>query len=212
MDEHLGPLQITRKSGDERFIGAPGIEANLLEFWQWSASDLVDNVHRGVLAEFIVAKALGVDVSTRQNWAAFDLRTPEGLTVEVKSSAYVQSWHQERHSTICFGVGETRGWDFLTNRWMKESKRQADVYVFALLNQRTKPQVNPLDLNQWEFYVVATAALNTAAGSRTSITLSSLRRLVAEPVAFSGLRQAVARALTSSPALPREHKSPRADV
>ena len=30
---------------------------NLLSFWKWAASDLVDNTWRGVPAEYLVAKA-----------------------------------------------------------------------------------------------------------------------------------------------------------
>ena len=37
----------------------------LLNFWQWTASDLVSNSTRGVLAEFLVARALGLDTGVR---------------------------------------------------------------------------------------------------------------------------------------------------
>jgi hypothetical protein len=65
----------------------------LLNFWQWSCSDLVSNATRGRLAEFIVARALAVPAGVRDEWSPWDLTTPEGITVEVKSAAYIQSWH-----------------------------------------------------------------------------------------------------------------------
>jgi hypothetical protein len=49
----LGRLQIKRKTGTEQFR-ANGIEigTDLLDFCRWSASDLVNNTMRGVLAEY----------------------------------------------------------------------------------------------------------------------------------------------------------------
>ena len=51
--------KVSRKSGDKPFIenGSP-LSINLLSFWKWSASDLVGNVMRGILAEYIVASAV----------------------------------------------------------------------------------------------------------------------------------------------------------
>ena len=46
---------------------------------------------RGVLAEYLVACALGVDTSgVREEWASFELVTPEGLNIELMSAAYVK--------------------------------------------------------------------------------------------------------------------------
>jgi hypothetical protein len=51
-----------------------------------------DNATRGVV-EYVVALAFGVDVSDiRERWATFDLLTPSGIKVDVKSAAYLQSW------------------------------------------------------------------------------------------------------------------------
>jgi hypothetical protein len=57
-----------------------------------------------VLAEFIVATALGVADQLRNDWGPYDLLTPDGIKIEVKSPAYLQSWHQENFSTITFGI------------------------------------------------------------------------------------------------------------
>ena len=66
---------------------------SLLDFWRWDASDLLNNTTRGRLTEFIVGSAVGVDFSTpRQEWDNYDLDTPSGIKIEVKSSAYIQSW------------------------------------------------------------------------------------------------------------------------
>jgi hypothetical protein len=100
----LGPIARLRRSGVERFHhGREAQGFDLLSFWQWSASDLVSDTLRGVLAEYLVAQAMGVaNTGIREKWASFDIRTPQGITFEVKSAAYVQSWHQERLSPIVF--------------------------------------------------------------------------------------------------------------
>ncbi|MDA1061716.1 MAG: hypothetical protein O2895_02220 [Chloroflexi bacterium] len=66
------------------------------DFWKWAYSDLVSNVSRGTLAEFIVAALLGAIERARDPCAAYDITTPGGLRVEVKSSAYWQSCTRRR--------------------------------------------------------------------------------------------------------------------
>ena len=86
-------LTVKRKTGDEPFsVNGRPTGFVLLNFWQWLASDLVDNALRGALAEYIVACDLGIADGTRPGWNAYDLITPEGIKVEVKSAAYLQSW------------------------------------------------------------------------------------------------------------------------
>ncbi|WP_216919709.1 hypothetical protein [Synechococcus sp. CCAP 1479/9] len=194
----LGPVDRLRRSGEERFHqGGAALDFNLRSFWQWSASDLVSNTLRGLLAEYIVAQALGVaNDGIREEWAPYDLRTPEGIAVEVKSAAYIQSWHQERLSTISFLCPKTRAWDPQTGFYEDEARRQARVYVFALLAHEEQATLNPLDLDQWEFYVVPTVVLDARKRSQHSITLPSLKALPLHgvPVGFEGIAEAVARA------------------
>ena len=151
-------------------------------------SDLVSNTTRGVLAEFIVARAVGASTDgARDPWATFDLVTPEKIKVEVKSSSYVQSWAQSRLSDIGFGIAPSYAWDPEIGDFKGKPKRQADVYVFALLAHKDKPTIDPMDLNQWEFYVLPTVALNTHFGSLKRVTLGSLKAL-ASPVHFDELK------------------------
>lgn len=131
----LGRLKIDRLTGSEVFHenGRPA-GFDVLDFWRWSASDLVMNTTRGILAEYVVARALGVPTDrAREGWSAFDLLTTDGLRIEVKSAAYVQSWAQDRFSTIQFLVPKRLGWDPDTNVMETEARRHADVYVLALL-------------------------------------------------------------------------------
>jgi len=189
----LGRLTITPKSGREA-LHSDGAElgVDLLSFWRWSTSDLVSNLTRGKLAEFIVAVALDVPVDgVRNEWDAYDLEMRDGARIEVKSAAYLQGWHQKQLSTIKFQVPKTMGWNPDTNRQEDEPRRHADVYVFALLAHRDKPTVDPLNVNQWRFYVLPTRVLDERTRSQHSITLKTLDRLSGGPVLFDGLKARV---------------------
>jgi hypothetical protein len=184
-----------RRTGEEPFrLGGRNLDFNLLTFWQWIASDLVSNTMRGVLAEFLIAKALGIGTDgIRDEWGACDLEHPSGIKIQVKSSAYVQSWAQKGPSFITFPVRKTRAWDSATGLEDPEPRRHADAYVFALLAHRDKATVDPFQLSQWRFYVLPTSVLNARTRSQHSITLRSLEALT-PPVAFEDLQSEVSRA------------------
>lgn len=197
MSRNLGRLTIKRKTGQEPFKAAgQALDFTLSDFWRWSVSDLVSNATRGRLAEFIVARALSASTDgVRDEWQAYDLLTPDGVKIEVKSAAYLQSWNQKEPSKIVFQTRKTRAWDPETNRQSLESKRQADVYVFALLAHKDKATINPLNLDQWRFYVLPTLALDARKRSQHSITLKSLESLAGEPVEYKRLCDAVEKAI-----------------
>jgi hypothetical protein len=188
-----GTLAINRKSGGEKFRHAATVcDFGLLEFWQWSASDLVSNTMRGVLAEYIVAEALGIaQIGVRSEWGEVELVALDGTRIEIKSAAYVQSGEQARHSVIQFNVEKRRGWKLETHKLDVETSFDSDVHVFALLNHKDGSMIDPMDLSQWEFYVLATRALDTRARGPQSITLNALRALAGKPVAFARLAAAI---------------------
>ena len=86
--------------GTERFVG---LDDTVADFWRWAFSDLRDITTRGILAEFLVAKAVGDQRTMRIGWDNFDAQAPDGTTIEVKCSAFLQSWVQKRHSDLVFG-------------------------------------------------------------------------------------------------------------
>jgi len=178
MSEDLHALNVTRKTGNEYFIekGNP-LENNLLGFWQWACSDLASNTMRGILAEYIVACELKLDIGTRLEWDAYDLMTKNGIKLEIKSAAYLQTWKQPKLSNISFDISPTKGWTASTNEYSNETKRQADIYIFCLLRHQEKITLNPLDLDQWIFYLLPTSVLNEKKLKQQKISLSALLRL-----------------------------------
>ena len=124
-----------------------------------------------------VAIDVGCDNSVREEWDAYDLISPTGTKIEVKSGSYLQSWTQQKLSRISFGIQKTKGWDAASNTLSDSVKRQADVYVFCVLAHKNKATVDPLNLAQWEFYVLSTKTLDEKVGTQKTIALSSLLNL-----------------------------------
>ena len=178
-------------TGTEPFLfhGDP-VGIRLSDFWSWSSSDLLNNTLRGVLAEFIVASALGIDTSeAREDWAAYDLVTNTGRKIEVKCSAYLQSWSQKKLSKITFSIRPARSWNSDDN-YSAEIKRWSDLYVFCIYGCKDRRE-SPLQLDRWEFYVLSTASLNKRCGIQKTIALSSLLSLSPVKVTYEQLRETV---------------------
>lgn len=189
---NLGPIKAERKTGQERFhLNGQNLDFSLLDFWQWSSSDLLGNALRGLLAEYIVSQAINTTGHVRQEWHMVDLETRDGKKIEVKSAAYLQSWSQVQHSKIRFGIAPTIGWNADTNEYATERKRQADIYVFALLHHRDKATIDPMNINQWSFFVVPTARLDSAINMQASIGLSAVQQLAGHEMTYAELASAL---------------------
>ena len=158
-----------------------------IDFWKWAFSDLLSNELRGVLAEYIVASAVGCTHRPRTEWDAYDLETDDGLKIEIKSSAYLQSWTQKSHSTIRFDIAPKMGWTAATNTIATEASRAADVYVFCIFTTKERAVANPRDLSQWSFLVCRTQLLNEKFGNQKSVGLSSLIAIGLEQLSFREL-------------------------
>jgi hypothetical protein len=186
--ESLSRLETERKIGTEPFTaGGEPLGFHVVSFWQWAHSDLSGHLIRGALAEYLVAEALGVATGVRDPSLPFDLRSPGGLLIEVKSAACLQRLPQQEPSSISFSIRETRAWDSARHETSDASSRQADLYVFALLIHRDLGTLNPLELSQWEFYLLPAGTLADRVGSRKQLTLEALLALEPEHAVFEEL-------------------------
>ncbi len=187
------------RDADESFrYGGKPIALKLVDYWRWSGSRLLENVQRGVLAEFLVASALDLTDDARVEWGAYDLEYPcdnggRGIRIEVKSAAYIQSWHQERDSRISFGIAPSKeSWDPRTNCTESFSRpaRTADIYVFCHFTPRLdqRDEADPLDVGQWDFYVLATGVLDRERPDGLTIGLEPLREMAGKPTPYQDLR------------------------
>jgi len=189
---------MARKTGQERFHQeGQDLGVDLLDFWRWSASDLVGSIIRERLAEYIVARAVGIDTSgAPYQWETADLKTPSGVNVAVTSAAYVQGVHQTKESAALFLIRAARPQGGTAARRGVKSGGRSGVRVFALLCHRDKATIDPLNVRQWHFYVLPSAAFGSR---RRSITLKSLAKLCGDGFSFDNLREAVERAAGQRP-------------
>jgi len=193
MSEYTYPsIKATRKNGSERFLNAE-INETLADYWAWAHSDIISNSERGRFAEYLVSLAMNCADGVSDSWSAYDILSPESIKVEVKASAYLQTWAQKELSTILFSIRQSHAYDYETNLLDEEIKRQSDVYVFCVETCKDQSIVDPLDLDQWRFYPVATRILNENFGDRKTLTLNTLEKLGIAPCIFSELRNEILR-------------------
>lgn len=190
-------LEVPRLSGLEPFHWksepSPFSVAN---FWQWSSSGLAANNLRGHLAEFLVASDLGLADGVRYEWDSCDIWTPAGYGVEVKSAAYIQQWNQDKLSSISFGIAPAQAWDYENQSRTKSKQRNSDAFVFCLLATRDQSAFEPMDLSQWQFFVVATPELDERLGAQKTLSLNTLKSLTHLQCEFGEISPALCKALS----------------
>lgn len=154
--------------------------------------DLRMNTARGLLVEYLVARAVDSPGSMRVEWAPWDVTGADGTRIEVKATGYSQSWH---------GVDSTPTWTFKSVRASEvwdESRGEnvpvdppdrVHVWVFALHLARRSEPYDPLDLSRWEFRVVPHAWLFEA--GQLSARLSFFDRHEIKAVDWSQLPAAI---------------------
>lgn len=180
-------------TGNEEFtLHGTNTGVSAKDFWSWAYSDFTDNTQRGIMAEFLVYSSLNRNYSPmgtqmRANWLPFDLTSPSGRRIEVKSAAYIQAWTPENiFSQIRFDIGKKLAWDNETATYASMAKRNCDLYVFCLFTAKTK-DISLLNLDYWDFYVLPTSVLNEKLPNQKSIAFSALQKLNPVKADYTGL-------------------------
>lgn len=156
----------------------PGLNARVVDFWQWAYSDVLENIQRAFFAEYLVAVALEVTDARRTGWLGFDLEY-RGLKIEVKSSAFLQAWNQRELSAPGFGIGPKQQLDADGIAYDGDPRYVADLFVFCLFADKDAETANVLDSTRWEFYVVETPTLRERCHNRKRLSLKDLRAFCA---------------------------------
>ena len=148
---------------------------------------LVTNVLRGQLVEAMIALA----IEPGWNWcsadySSWDFERADGMRLEVKQSSYLQTWAAPSHGIVRpgFDVAARKGrWEGAI--WVEDAGRAAHLYVLAYHDVRDS-SADHRDPEQWEFYVISSAALPSTKrlSLRTAATLS-------RPVRIAGLSERV---------------------
>ncbi|WP_431858723.1 hypothetical protein [Azospirillum sp.] len=157
-------------------LGGTGAGFTFSDFAAWALSDLRDNVARGLLAEYLVARALGITPPPRRAWDEADLWL-DSTPIHVKASAYIQSWGQESPSRISF-----------SNLRPQRPKILESLYVLCVNTCRSHDAFRPCDLDSWVFYPIT--GMRIAEIGCSALSLPRVEQ-EATPVGFTGLHGAV---------------------
>ncbi len=173
---------------------------NEADFWAWFRPSLAENWMRGVIGEYWVANALGILHIRRHGWESWDLETEDGIRVEVKTAGFLQSWHQsdEKPSTPVFGIGAVNVKADPKRGLRAGQYRPANAYVFCLHTCLDLEDLDPLEIGQWEFYVLSTEVLDAERPNGKTISLKPLRQLIPEPTLFANLDDTIRRVANHS--------------
>ena len=162
-------------SGNEAFkYKGVQLEFNVMDFWRFQFSNLIDNL--GFVAEFLVAQALSKDEPDNcMGWPVFDIWYRD-KRIEVKSTSYWQAWKKSHKISEIrnFSIRKTY-LDYQNNK--SEKARQNDIYIFCLDKGKTEETANPLNLENWDFYVVPTKVINDTFGEQKVLSLKRLKGL-----------------------------------
>lgn len=179
--------------------------ATLLDFWRWAFSNLRDDRIRGSFAEFMVARLLGETDHPPPSTTVVDIECKDGIGIEVKSSAYLQTW-KEQESHPSFGGLKRKPYEYDVAGRVSYGPAgyHSEIYILALLSEREHQRLDPLDLNQWAFFVLTQQELREAAKDGSSVSLGRLQQNSIQPCNARELKDSVTAATRRiSPARPR---------
>ena len=137
-------------------------------FLRWHTGPLLEKHNRQAYAEWLVQRALRLKPGPyRAAEAVLDVGEP-GLTLAVRSAAYLQGGEREPTHAIQFTL----------------EPRHVSAWLFCLLAEQDPERVDPRDVSQWRFWLVPSKTLHAG---RRSIGLQVLQRAHGEGVGYDQL-------------------------
>ncbi len=177
-------------ANQERFTG---LDRSVDEFRRWVLSDWKSPTTRALLAEYFVRCATSTDSKLAKDWNYVDIELADGTTIEVKCSARLQPQRDEKlvRRPPRFDIGKKKcAWSCRECAWLPEPdepRRWADIYVLCLEKGTDRDSYNPLDLSQWEVFVIPTSRLDEKFPDQKTVSVSRLLQEGFEPVGFDRL-------------------------
>lgn len=177
-------------NGNEKFIlNNTELNFGILDFWKSKYSNIYNM--QEVIAEFLVEKALGIDKAQNIDyWTLYDILY-RNHRIEIKQTSYYHSWNENSKISKVrrFGISMANSnYEFADGE--NKYERQNDIYVFCLNTGETRADSNPLDLDNWEFYVVPTSVINEKCGSNKTIGLKRVRE-IGENVSWHDIKKKI---------------------
>ena len=176
--------------GTEKFICEnKELDFDLKDFWSFQYSNIY-SLH-GEIAEFVVARALGItEAQNSEYWTLWDILYRD-YRIEIKQTGYYHPWNENgKISNIRrFGITKANS-DYEFEDMENKFERQNDIYVFCLNTGETKEESNPMNIDSWEFYVVPTKVINEVCGGNKSIGLNKVRE-ISKQVSYDKIKETV---------------------
>ena len=161
---------------------------------------LIDNVYCGDYVETLILFALGQGWKQTPEWSSWDLEREDGVRVEVKQSAALQSWYRStgiKKPCPSFDIAPRAGYYTDSSDaavWVgldpgePDFLRAADLYIFAW-HPETYPDIaDHRRAEQWEFYVVPESKLPPKPqGTKSQTIAPSTAKKLAAAVAYAEL-------------------------
>ncbi len=167
------------------------------DFLAWAYSEVLDSQKRGILAEYLVMTALGLNLPYLSG-DFYDLRHPDGFGIQVKASSAAQRWENKKVHRISFGTRATSRSELVDEELglvtlTAEKRRWGAAWVFAV--HLPSADDNPdtvrrelLDAGTWHFWVGSPDDLTTK-----SVPLLTVIANLGTGVTHEGLKAAVDR-------------------
>ena len=178
-------------TGKENFeLNGKPIGFDMLDFWKVEFSNIYDM--QDEISEFIVAKALGIDVPyNKEIWTLYDVSYRD-TRIEVKETSYYHPWNKDGNvsNQRSFGITKANS-SYEHPDQPNRFERQNDIYIFCVVNGETRETSNPLVLDNWDFYVVPTYVINEKCKNNKTISLNRIINLGYNPIRFDMLKQEV---------------------
>ena len=167
---------------------------SVLDFWRYCYGDLAGQ--SPVIAEFLVAKALGIKKAENVTyWTAYDM-SYRNMRIEVKATEYIHPWNKNHVSNVrTFSIAPSNN-----SYWGRDSERklsrQNDLYVFCLNTNKELQNPKPLELDFWDFYVLDTERINEYTSGygnpdQKKISLNVIKQMAGNPVKWDQLKQRI---------------------
>ena len=172
---------------DGKFLGF-----DFKDFWEFQYSNIYNM--QETIAEFLVAKSLGLNDSYNTDyWTLFDVLYRD-TRIEVKQTSYYHPWNEggKVSQVRYFGITKANS-NYEDDGGENKFERQNDIYVFCLNTGETKETSYPLNLNNWEFYIIPTSFINEHCGNNKTISLSRIRNLGFKAFRFDEIKSEIDR-------------------
>ena len=176
--------------GNENFtFNNNELNFGILDFWIYKYSNIYNL--QEVIAEFIVEKALNIEKPhNTDSWTLFDILY-RNCRIEIKESSYYHPWNENGKisNQRIFGITKANS-NYEDTGSENKFERQNDIYVFCLNTGITKESSNPMNLNNWEFYIVPTSVINEKCGNNKKISLNRVRQLT-KAITYDKLKESI---------------------